>query len=56
MRAILAAWDKAGIVDLGRSLIDLGWEVMSSGRTLPYCRMRALRSWPAGTLAAMACK
>jgi phosphoribosylaminoimidazolecarboxamide formyltransferase/IMP cyclohydrolase len=34
MRAILAAWDKTGIVDLGRSLTDLGWEVMSNGRTL----------------------
>lgn len=38
MRAILAAWDKTGMVSLGRSLTGLGWEVVSGGRTLAMLR------------------
>lgn len=38
MRAILVAWDKTGIVELGRGLVDLGWEVVSSGRSLAVLR------------------
>ncbi len=38
MRALLSVYDKAGIVDLGRGLHDLGWELVSSSNTA-----RALR-------------
>lgn len=33
MRALLSVWDKTGIAELGRSLVDLGWELISSGGT-----------------------
>ena len=33
MRALLSVYDKAGIVDLGRGLHDLGWELVSSSNT-----------------------
>ena len=33
MRAILAAYDKTGIVDLARGLHDLGWELVATGGT-----------------------
>lgn len=33
MRALLAAWDKTGIVELGRALAGLGWELVSGTRT-----------------------
>ncbi len=32
-RALLSVYDKAGIVDLARGLVDLGWEIVSSGGT-----------------------
>jgi phosphoribosylaminoimidazolecarboxamide formyltransferase / IMP cyclohydrolase len=32
-RALLSVYDKAGIVDLARSLHDLGWDLVSSGGT-----------------------
>ena len=32
-RALLSVYDKAGIVDLARGLVELGWEVISSGGT-----------------------
>ena len=32
-RALLSVHDKAGIVELARGLVDLGWEVVSSGGT-----------------------
>lgn len=34
MRAILSVWDKTGIVDLARRLVELGWELVSTGGTL----------------------
>jgi phosphoribosylaminoimidazolecarboxamide formyltransferase/IMP cyclohydrolase len=33
MRALLSVYDKTGIVELGRGLVDLGWELLSSGGT-----------------------
>jgi phosphoribosylaminoimidazolecarboxamide formyltransferase/IMP cyclohydrolase len=33
MRALISVHDKTGLVDLGRGLVDLGWEVVSSGGT-----------------------
>lgn len=32
-RALLSVFDKTGVVDLARSLVDLGWELISSGGT-----------------------
>lgn len=32
-RALLSAYDKSGIVELGQALVDLGWELLSSGGT-----------------------
>ncbi|MGH9188603.1 MAG: bifunctional phosphoribosylaminoimidazolecarboxamide formyltransferase/IMP cyclohydrolase [Acidimicrobiales bacterium] len=33
MRALLSVYDKTGIVDLARGLIEMGWELVSSGGT-----------------------
>jgi phosphoribosylaminoimidazolecarboxamide formyltransferase/IMP cyclohydrolase len=33
MRALLSVYDKSGIVELGAGLVDLGWELVSSGGT-----------------------
>ena len=33
MRALLSAYDKTGIVDLAKGLVDLGWDLLSSGGT-----------------------
>jgi phosphoribosylaminoimidazolecarboxamide formyltransferase/IMP cyclohydrolase len=33
MRALLSAYDKSGIVDLAKGLVDLGWDLVSSGGT-----------------------
>ncbi|MGB6057479.1 MAG: bifunctional phosphoribosylaminoimidazolecarboxamide formyltransferase/IMP cyclohydrolase PurH, partial [Microthrixaceae bacterium] len=32
-RALLSAYDKTGMVELGTALVDLGWELISSGGT-----------------------
>jgi phosphoribosylaminoimidazolecarboxamide formyltransferase/IMP cyclohydrolase len=33
MRALLSVYDKTGVEDLARGLVDLGWELVSSGGT-----------------------
>ena len=33
MRALLSVYDKTGLVDFGRELSELGWELVSSGGT-----------------------
>ena len=33
MRALLSVSDKRGILELGRALVDLGWEIVSTGGT-----------------------
>lgn len=33
MRAILAPYDKTGLVDFARSLVELGWEILATGGT-----------------------
>jgi len=33
MRALLAAYDKTGLVDFARGLADLGWELIATGNT-----------------------
>ena len=38
MRAFLSVYDKAGVVDLARGLVDLGWDLVSSGGTAAELR------------------
>ena len=33
LRALLSVHDKSGLVDLARGLVDLGWELLSTGGT-----------------------
>ncbi len=33
MRALLSVYDKTGVVDLAKGLVDLGWDLVSSGGT-----------------------
>ncbi|HXH23318.1 MAG TPA: bifunctional phosphoribosylaminoimidazolecarboxamide formyltransferase/IMP cyclohydrolase [Dehalococcoidia bacterium] len=33
MRALLAPYDKTGLIDLARGLVDLGWELIATGGT-----------------------
>ena len=35
-RALLSVYDKTGIVDFARNLVDLGWEIISSGGTASH--------------------
>ena len=32
-RALLSAYDKTGIVELAQGLVELGWQLVSSGGT-----------------------
>ncbi len=41
-RAVLSAWDKTGIVELGRGLAERGWEVLSTGGTAAALREAAV--------------
>ncbi|MCA9858826.1 MAG: bifunctional phosphoribosylaminoimidazolecarboxamide formyltransferase/IMP cyclohydrolase [Thermomicrobiales bacterium] len=34
MRALISVYDKTGIVDFARQLVELGWEILSTGGTL----------------------
>jgi phosphoribosylaminoimidazolecarboxamide formyltransferase/IMP cyclohydrolase len=36
VRALISAWDKAGIDELARGLVELGWELVASGRTADH--------------------
>jgi phosphoribosylaminoimidazolecarboxamide formyltransferase/IMP cyclohydrolase len=38
VRALLSVYDKRGIVELARSLVDAGWELVSTGGTLTTLR------------------
>lgn len=42
MRAILSAWDKAGMAGLGRGLADLSWELFSTGGTQQLLRSQRI--------------
>ena len=43
MRALISVYDKTGIAEFGRGLVDLGFEVVSSGGQ----QQRSLRrGWP----------
>ena len=35
-RALLSVWDKDGVDDFARALVDLGWELVSSGGTASF--------------------
>ncbi|MAR49459.1 MAG: bifunctional phosphoribosylaminoimidazolecarboxamide formyltransferase/inosine monophosphate cyclohydrolase, partial [Acidimicrobiaceae bacterium] len=35
-RALLSVYDKTGIVDFARNLVELGWEIVSSGGTASH--------------------
>lgn len=37
-RALLSVWDKTGIVEFGRALAGLGWEILSTGGTARVLR------------------
>ncbi|HVM54187.1 MAG TPA: bifunctional phosphoribosylaminoimidazolecarboxamide formyltransferase/IMP cyclohydrolase [Acidimicrobiales bacterium] len=53
-RALLSVYDKAGVADLARGLVDLGWELISSGGTarhladagLPVTDLAELTGYP----------
>ncbi|MCU1377185.1 MAG: phosphoribosylaminoimidazolecarboxamide formyltransferase/IMP cyclohydrolase [Acidimicrobiales bacterium] len=55
MKALLSAYDKSGIVDLAKGLVDLGWDLVSSGGTakaiaeagLPVTDVADLTGFPA---------
>jgi phosphoribosylaminoimidazolecarboxamide formyltransferase/IMP cyclohydrolase len=55
MKALLSAYDKTGIVDLAKGLVDLGWDLVSSGGTakaiadagLPVTDVADLTGFPA---------
>ena len=49
MRALLSVYDKTGIVDLARGLVDLGWKLVSSGGT--PCRHRRPAGIPVSEVA-----
>ncbi len=38
MRALLSVLDKSGIVEFGQGLVDLGWEIISTGKTAAALR------------------
>ena len=42
MRALLAVYDKTGLVDFARGLVDLGWEVIATGNTEKTLRAAGL--------------
>jgi phosphoribosylaminoimidazolecarboxamide formyltransferase/IMP cyclohydrolase len=41
-RAILSVHGKGGLIDLGRSLVEMGWELVTSGGTARALRDAAL--------------
>ncbi len=41
-RALLSVWDKGGIADLGKSLSDMGWHILSTGGTARTLREAGL--------------
>jgi phosphoribosylaminoimidazolecarboxamide formyltransferase/IMP cyclohydrolase len=53
-RALISVYDKTGIVDFARGLVDLGWEVVASGGTsrelaaahVPYIEVEAVTATP----------
>jgi len=54
VRALISVYDKTGLVELARGLVDLGWEVVSSGGTsqaladggVPYTEVESVTASP----------
>jgi len=54
LRALISVYDKTGLLELARGLVELGWEVVSSGGTsqaladagLPYTEVEAVTASP----------
>ncbi|MER3438522.1 MAG: bifunctional phosphoribosylaminoimidazolecarboxamide formyltransferase/inosine monophosphate cyclohydrolase [Chloroflexota bacterium] len=46
MRALLSVYDKTGIVEFARALVDLGWEIISTGGTLAALRAAGVPAIP----------
>jgi phosphoribosylaminoimidazolecarboxamide formyltransferase/IMP cyclohydrolase len=46
MRALLSVSDKRGIVDFARALVDLGWEIVSTGGTAEALRREGIAVIP----------
>ncbi len=45
-RALLSVWDKTGVEHLARGLVELGWELVSSGGTAAYLEEHGLAVTP----------
>ncbi|MGI9952232.1 bifunctional phosphoribosylaminoimidazolecarboxamide formyltransferase/IMP cyclohydrolase [Moorellaceae bacterium AZ2] len=54
-RALLSVWDKTGLISFARGLVELGWEILSTGGTaralqeagLPVTPVQAVTGFPA---------
>jgi phosphoribosylaminoimidazolecarboxamide formyltransferase/IMP cyclohydrolase len=46
MRALLSVYDKTGIETFAHSLVDLGWEIISTGGTLASLRTAGIPATP----------
>lgn len=49
-RALLSAYDKTGVVELGTALVELGWELVSSGGTAKVLAEAGLPVIPTGDI------
>lgn len=49
-RALLSAYDKTGMVELGSALVELGWELVSSGGTAKVLAEAGLPVIPTGDI------
>jgi phosphoribosylaminoimidazolecarboxamide formyltransferase / IMP cyclohydrolase len=46
VRALISVWDKAGVDELARGLVDLGWELVASGQTAAHLEELSLAVTP----------
>ena len=46
MRAILSVWDKTGLPELGRALVEMGWEIISTGGTFRLLEKEGIEVTP----------
>src|SRR5581483_9592981 len=42
VRALISVYDKTGVDELGRGLVELGWELVASGGTAAYLEIQGL--------------
>jgi phosphoribosylaminoimidazolecarboxamide formyltransferase/IMP cyclohydrolase len=50
VRALVSVYDKAGVEELARGLVELGWEVVSSGGTAAYLEEHGVAVTPVDSL------